>query len=306
MHVRWPTLALSFALLGVSGTAWAERPTQLDTTRSDRVTLQYQFERGTARTWSMTADERVEGLDGTTGDITDFSIRAPVYWEVQNIDAEGIAEIAMSIADIEASLVVDDEDESTREILDALEPARFSLRLRRSGDNEEYTASVGRDSSRADAGAFISDVLRTAWVEFPAESVGIGDSWLQTIPLAMNDLENRVNATLTVRYTLTGFAMVGGVEQAVIDAELTTVIDGQQPLGNDLVLRIVGRGSGEGYIVFDHRAGVITEVGAENGLILTYVDPSDQRTSLSITSSTTLATQALEAEEDEDGEGDTE
>lgn len=302
MHVRWPTLVLSLVFVGAAGTAHAERPSQLDTTRSDRVTLQYSFERGAARTFVLQAEERIEGLDGTSGDVTDFVVTAPVLWEVQNIDAEGVAEVAMSVAAIEPSLTVDGEAESTREIVEALAAARFSLRLRRSGDNEEFTASVGRDSSRADAGAFVSDLLRSAWVEFPAEPVGIGDSWLQTIPLAMSDVENRISATLTVRYTLVGFALVNEVEQAVIDAELTTVIDGQQPLGNDLAMRIIGRGNGDGYIVFDHRAGAITEVGADNGLILTFIDPADQRTALAISSTSTLTAQPLVADAEEGDE----
>ncbi len=291
------SLLVVAALLVIATEAAAERPAEIDTSRSDHVSLRYSFERGASQAFALDASTVSEGLEGTRGTVTEFTISMPVTYEVQTVDDAGVATVATSLRAPVMSLTVGGESEGVRGISEVIRAARLTHQIAADGTLVERSGEIEPDDTAADASSFLTDTLALAWVDFPQESVAIGDSWLQIVPMQMNDSETALMANVSVRYTMAGFALVNGVEHAVIDAEYTTTIDGQLNAGAQGVrsLRVVGRGRGEGYIIFDHRAGRAAEVHLDNGVVFTATESNGFRTSESVVSHTTLRSQVVAA-----------
>lgn len=280
MKTRHLGLLLAAALAAVPAVGQAERPQQIDSTRTDKIRLAYSFSRGQARTIALQAAQVTEGLQGTDGSVNVLNVTAPFTVEVQRMTDDGRAVVSASISPQSVTYSSGGANLSSDSISQALRSARLSFTIASDGTISERSGSVPADTTGAAAGAYIQDAISLTWIQFPQEDVGVGSTWLQIIPLSMNDERANMSATISVKYTLSGFAMVNGREHAVIDAQYNTFIEGQAGGGdsNQREFRIVGRGQGEGYILFDFRSGRLTEASARNGMVITTTENSGFRT----------------------------
>jgi hypothetical protein len=269
----------------------AAYPEAVTTTRTTPVALQYRLQRGQSARYTITGSQIREGLEGTPGNVSTFSFTIPYTWEVQSVDDAGRALVASSLTSPNLSWVVNGESEDTRGIADGILSARLTHRVSPTGSVSERSGTIDTNIVTPDAGTFLADSLAASWIEFPEQPVGIGDSWLQTVPLEMGSAGPELVALIEVRYTLTGFV---GESTAVIDAVYSTQIDGTLPATTQggRGLRVVGRGQGEGYVLFNTAAGVVNEVSLRSGMVLTATENSGRRTSQAYTSNVTLTSAA--------------
>lgn len=288
MLKRFAVATLLASSVAVPSTSEAGYPEAITTTREAPVALQYRLQRGQSARYSLTGSQTREGLEGTPGNVSTFSFTIPYTWEVQSVDDAGRALVASSLTSPELSWVVNGDPESTSEIAAGILGARLTHRVTRAGSVTERSGTINTNAVTPDAGTFLADALAASWIEFPEQPVRIGDSWLQTVPLEMGAAGPELVAIIEVRYTLTGFA---GDSIAVIDAAYTTEIDGSLPATTQggRGLRVVGRGQGEGYVLFNTSAGIVNEVSLRSGMVLTATENSGRRTSQAYTSNVTLS-----------------
>ena len=290
MTLRRKTLAAATASMALLTTApaSAERPAQIDNTRSDTVTLTHSFARGQSSLYELIATQTIEQLEGD-GDLTaSLDITLPVRVEVQSVDDGGLATVTTSMGDPTIAMIVDEDDEDPDDAEDILDAARITQVVQPDGTVVETSGALEEDGSVVNATGMVSDLLSALWIQFPTDPVAIGDTWLQTMPLAMGGDSDNLRAVVNARYTLAGYAAGVGGEQVVIDVEYTQVIEGDvQQAG--VPVYVVGRGLSRGYILFDHRGGVVTESGVEGGLVLTFNEPNGDRMTMSLESSATVA-----------------
>jgi len=261
--------------------AEAAKPEQIDTTRSDKVRLAYSFSRGQSTSYTLVASQVSEGLLGTDGSITDLKLNVPVTFEVQRMTDGGDAMVAATASPSVVSFTNGGRDIPADPIVSALRSARLSYVVGNDGTVKERSGTAPADTAGAGSGAFVSDALSYLWVQFPQEELAIGATWMQVIPMSLNDERANMSANISVRYTLAGFASVGGREHAVIDVAYNTAIDGRTGGAASASARslvITGRGEGEGYVLFDHRAGTVTETGLRSGLVITTTENNGFRT----------------------------
>lgn len=285
-----PGLALLAPL--PSAPAYAERPAQIDATRTQPLLLQWRYTRGQSATYGITADVAVEDLRQSDTVTSSASVALSLRSEVQSVDAQGTASLALSLGDPTVSLVSPRRDDAPSVVSAALRGARVNFSARPDGTVQERTGLPGSDRTHPNPSAWVSDLIALAWVQFPGEQVRVGDSWVQILPMSQDSgTDGRVAASFTVEYTFTGYALHAGREHIVIDARYSAAVDGNVPFAGttDQTATLVGRGDGEGYLLFDAAAGSLSEIGLRLGFVLTQTDPTGLRTSRAVTSNATLA-----------------
>lgn len=293
LHRIAPAAIAASLALSVPGVAHADYPETVTTERSAAVSLAHSLQRGQSATYTIRGSQVREGLENTPGNVATFSCSVPYTWEVQSVDDAGLAQVANSLTNPDVSWVVNGEAEPAGGIVDGIRAARLTQRVARDGTVSDASGAIDTREVNPDAGNFLSDAIAFAWIQFPDEPVAIGDSWLQTIPLQLGAGTQELQATVAARYTLNGFAPWGDGEVAVIDADYTITIDGTMSTSatSGRVLRVVGRGQGDGYVLFDAGAGRLREVSLRSGMILTATENSGRRTSQAY-SNTVTVTQA--------------
>ena len=272
-------LALQAPLL-----ASADRPSSasIDTSRKDKVVLSHEFRRGQSFSFTTTASQTIESLDGIESVKADSRVTLPVVYEVQRTEADGSAVLTLSAAGANVSATANGRAVALGSFVDSLRSSRVTRAIRRDGTIAETTGTLPSDSSQARTSAFVADLLAMHWVQFPAEPLAIGESWLQSIPLQLDDTTGKLNGSINARYTLVGFSG----QNAVIDATYEAEVEGSLTEGSAgaRTVRVSGRGRGEGYVLFDPQGGVVVESGSRLGLVNTFTETNGIRRVLSISS----------------------
>lgn len=296
---RFATGVALVALLAASE-AVAERPTNIDTSRSDTTSFAYALSRGQVITQPWSYHARVEALDGTAGGVTIADLTMTVRHEVQSVDGDGIASVSTSLSGPTGAIVSDaygdvDMDAATT----VFEAARMSTSLDAHGNVSDRRDQMGYIPDGPDLSSDVPDMLRMLWFNYPTEPVAIGDSWLGTIPMSAHEPEEGFSSTIVARYTLAGFASVGDAEVAVLDIDYTFEAEGsiETAPNSGTMLQILTRGNGDGYALVTPSTGRIHEFGARMGSVYTVTFPTGRRAI--IASSTDLAYGAAAASEDE-------
>lgn len=294
--MRISAVTLAAASL-VSSAALAERPAVIDTTRTTEVTLAYELARGDSQSYLYTTSFQAEELERGAREELRVELSMPVSYEVQNVDGSGVALVAISLRPPTITAARVDEALETSALETALRSARLTASIATDGTVVERAGDFTPATNPEDAYimGFVSDNLAIHWAQFPQEPVSIGDSWLQIVPMDMHDTENGLSATISVRYTLSGFAQTPVGEVAVIDAVYTTVIDGQLVDPSGRGARVVGRGLGEGYLLFDYANGRLYEVAMHDGTVLTATENNGQRTTTAFTQDVSIRAQVVAA-----------
>lgn len=293
------TLLATFVALycSLAATAHAERPAEVDTSRESAAQLAHSFSRGASHSYVLRGSFESEGLEGINDDTSSVTVTMPITYEVQSVDPASRALVATSLQAPEVTITRNGEPESGGSLADALRSARLTQTVAPDGSVVDRTGALeANNATNANTMGFISDVLAVRWVQFPQEPVVTGDSWLQVVPMDMHDTENNLTATISVRYTLTGFAQTAGGEVAVIDAVYSTSIDGQMVASSGRSVRVVGRGHGEGYILFNHARGQLQELSLHNGVVLTTTENNGARSTTAFSSDVELRAQVIAAE----------
>ncbi len=292
MRFSAPSTFLAAAFLFAGASASAERPAELDTSRTTGVQLEYKFERGDAHNfvfdWNYTSEE----LEGGDGDSTTASISMPITHEVQSI-ANGTGVIATSLQSPTVTRTVNEEPVSPGGLGSALQAARLSSNISSDGSVEESTGMISSDTPHdTTVVSFLNDAFALHWVQFPSEPVTIGDSWLQS----EQETEGGLTSVLSARYTLVGFHREAGRELAVVDTVYTYAVDGQVVAERSgRPARVVARGHGEGHLLFDYERGQIHELGIRIGTILTSTETSGVHSSSAFSHDGTLRAQVVAA-----------
>jgi hypothetical protein len=285
VRTRSSVLALAFlaASAATPSPAHAERPAQIDDQRAGTTSFGHTLTRGQTRQLAISATQTVEAVEGRQVPTNTMALEARVQLEVQSVLDGGGAQLSASFSPDTLRIEEGPIPVELAAFLNSVSGTRFSFSVAPNGTFGDRTGQFRREPSRADTGAFIIDALALSWIQFPAEPVAIGDSWLQSVPLTMGLDVPEVQASISVRYTLAGFVLHAGREHALLDATFATVIDGAQtPAGSDIATVIVGRGLGEGYVIYDVVNGRMAEQSIENGLVITYTDGSGARTTETI------------------------
>lgn len=292
MTFRTPALAFLLCLGLAPAAAYAERPAQIDTTRNDSVQLAYRFSRGASQAWSLTLQQSVEGLQNTRQASAEVQLSGTIRYEVQSVDPAGVATITTTVANPQVVVRTNGSTTSAAPLASVVRAARVSQRIRPDGTSEERTQLPDNDPTGADTTATLTDLMSLLWVQFPAEQLRVGDSWVQTVPSYSHDPQNGINGTISIRYTFTGYALHRGSEHLVLDAIVESALDGtRQPSGaNAQSARIVGRGHGTAYVLFHAGRGQVAEVGYDHGFVLTITEQNGRRAVQTIRSQATLAT----------------
>lgn len=246
---RRVTMGIALVAILAGSEAAAERPENIDTSRSDTTQFAYQFSRGQVLSNPWTFHERVEGLDGTAGGVWNVTLTMLVRNEIQTVDSAGVASVATSLSDIAGTVEMYGEDIDVAELAPVFEAARISLNVDQHGNASDRRDQVGIMPVGPDLSTDVPDMLRLLWVNYPIEPVSIGNSWLGTIPMADHDPESGLTSTVVARYTLAGFAAGESGELAVLDIDYTIEMTGSRDLSNDgtRMVQIVGRGNGQGH-----------------------------------------------------------
>lgn len=255
--------------------ALAERPAEVDTSRTSEIQLGYAFERGNAESHVLDAHMTAEALDsGTREPAWELILSLPLSYEVQSVNDAGNALVATSLGSPTVTRRENGVNVDTGSVLQGLRAARITATVAPNGSVVDRSTGTSEPGDRTDAVAWLADILAYHMPQFPQEPIVVGDSWLQAINHSQDDLVTSV----TIRYTLAGFAdhPIGNV--AVIDATYTTTVEGQTTVSGTAMQRIVGRGSGEGYLLFDHEGGRIVESGLRNGVVITSSTHAGHRT----------------------------
>ena len=270
--------------------AGAERPAEIDESRTETVRLQYKFDRGASHSflfdWTY-ASEELEGGDGEDSVVT-LSMR--ITHEVQSTNG-GSGTLATSLQTPTITRSENGEPISADRLSDALASARLTQTVAPDGSVSGGTGTISTSNAEdATAVGFLNDAFQLQWIQFPLEAVTIGDSWLQT----EQEVEGGLTSVLSARYTLVGYAREGERDLAVIDTVYSYSVDGQVVAERSgRPARVVARGHGGGYVLFDHNRGQIHELGIRLGTILTSTETSGIHSSSSFTHEGTLRAQVV-------------
>ncbi len=291
MRLKFAVAAIA---ISIAVPSFAARPETVDTEREGEVELRYQFARGNSTSYVLEANFQSEGLEGTYGERVGVQLTMPLTFEVQSVDANDVALIATSLRSPAFTVTEQGEPASSSSMVASLRDARLSQSVSSDGTVSErsgvFTINNNRD---AFALGFIADVLAIRWAQFPREAVSIGESWLQVIPMDINEPNGAIAATISVRYTMVGY--VPGANIAVIDTEYSTAVDGTVESPEGRSSRLTGRGDGTGYILFDIGAHRITEMSFSSGLVLATVQNNGARSMLGFREEATLRSRVIEA-----------
>lgn len=296
--MRFPTAVSAMAAAAMFTTfalpADAARPESVDTDRDTEVTLNYAFSRGDATSYVLEANFASEALDATFGATMEVQLTLPLTYEVQSTDDAGIALIATSLRSPSLTVTEQGEETSASSLEESLQGARLSQAVSNDGTVSDRTgAFTVHDSRDTFVLGFVADVLGIRWVQFPQESIAVGESWLQIIPLDINDSDGGLSANIAVRYTLAGFET--GTNIAVIDTEYTTTIDGEIVSEDGRGSRLTGRGTGDGYILFDIDGHRIRELHFSSGLVIASTLSDGTRRMRGVRQSATLRSRVIAA-----------
>jgi len=283
--IRNLCILAAFSLPFTPSDAFAERPSQIDATRTDPIQFSYRFTRGQSTSYELTGRTTIEKLSNASGDRIEFSVTVPVRHEVQNVNSDGVATISTSFGVPTLDLQNAPREHTTADVASALRAARVTRTIASDGRVSDTAGDLTSETHLAHYVEFLADALTLQWMSVPVESISVGDSWLQTVPKSIIGNDDNLMSSISVRYTVAGFANVGGREHAVIDAEYTARIDGTTTFGTERsrAAQVVLRGSGEGYVLFDTRSGRITESAHRIGSILTITEANAARESQAIT-----------------------
>lgn len=295
------------ALLSVPNSASAERPAQVDATRTEPVQLSHRTARGQSRTLTLSAEVRAEAVEGAALPVTVLNLELPMVLEVQSVADDGVASVSASFTPVRVDIRADDVAVDSSAMIASLGSTRLSFTVSPTGAVSERSGNFARDTSRADTGGTVIDTLSLAWIEFPSEPVAIGESWMQTVPLYLAEGNANLTAQLSTRYTLAGYVMWGGREQLLIDSTYSTTVNGTQggTTAETPTTTIVGRGSGDGFAIVDPSTGNVVHLEGTNGAVLTYTDSAGVRTIETIRSEWTLSSGSGAAEGSGEGTGAT-
>lgn len=281
--------------------AVAGRPEVIDTTASD-VTLSYRFARGDAMTYTASVTADAEYFQGTDGLLYAYTAGFALTYEVQSVSDTGTALIATLIRSVDVNMTVDGEPLDAPDVEAEIRSRRRTRSvaadgtlLDRTGEEEEVELTQ-QEEFAVGVDRQCEDALLMMWPQLPTEAIGPGDSWLQVVPLSGHRPGKGFSDTATVRYTLAGFADEGGRRVAVIDAEIVLTVDGDVTSDTGHSLRVVGRGNGTGYILFDVQGGRVLEFGSSEGAVVTGTLSSGPRISVGGRTDTLFRAQVVNAQ----------
>lgn len=300
MKKRLLALALCAApTLALSTPAEAARPAEVNAEQSAPVTLRLMLQRGLTRSYTFEGQLTREGLEGTAGNVANLEASLRYTFEVQSVADDGTVDIAASLTEPVMRYAVNEEEEGSDDLFTSVRDARLTVRAATDGSLRERSGTIDTRTVNPDIGSFLQDAFNQLWIQFPQEPVAAGDSWMQVVPLTLGATASGIEAAVNARYTFAGFADVDGVNTAVIDVQYATEIDGNMSVGAaSRLLRVVGRGTGTGHILFDPARGVITEMAVDNGSVLTATETNGRRSTQAVSSSASLTLDAPRPDED--------
>lgn len=299
-RIGTPAVVGALLLSVLPSSASAERPTTVDASRSDRVQLVYKYTRGQTSSFTLNLHEVIEPLSGQSeSNAFDITLSLPFTQQVQSVTDQGVASIGTTLGELTLNVETAGRN-NLSSVRDRLRGVRITSSIEPDGTVVEQINPLQTDVPAMDPSGGVADLLVTIRPELPLEPVGIGDSWVQSTPLSVTTADGMVTGTVNARYTLAGYALYAGREVVVLDGTYESVIDGTENYGGLTSATLVGRGNGEGYIIFDVAAGRVLEHGLDNGLVLTTTDASGGRAVVgAITHATIVASNVGAA----DGEG---
>jgi hypothetical protein len=255
----------------------------IDSTSTNKVTLRYKFAKGQTLQFNTTARQTISSVGSSTS-LSESRITLPSLFEVQEVTPAGGADMTLAIRSPNISLVSNGQPVDVRNLVKSISASQVQRTLLAEGTMVNAAPVGERDATTSDATAFVNDLLAMQWPEFPSDPMSIGTQWLQTIPMAVTDDTGRVDATANLRYTLKGFAKANR-NIAVISVAYETAANGSVPTaGSNSTSALVSRGRGEGYLLFDMQAGLVTETEYRLGIVNVVVNPVGARTTLTVDS----------------------
>ena len=255
----------------------------IDSTSTNKVTLRYKFAKGQTLQFNTTARQTISAVGSSTS-LSESRITLPSLFEVQEVTPAGGADMTLAIRSPNISLISNGQPVDVGSLVKSISSAQAQRTLLAEGTMVNPAPVGERDATTSDAAAFVNDLLAMQWPEFPSEPMSIGTQWLQTIPMAVTDDTGRVDATANLRYTLKGFAKANR-NIAVISVAYETAANGSVPTaGSNSTSALVSRGRGDGYLLFDMQAGLVTETEYRLGIVNVVVSPVGARTTLTVES----------------------
>lgn len=255
----------------------------IDSASTNKVTLRYKFAKGQTLQFNTTARQTISAVGSSTS-LSESRITLPSLFEVQEVTPAGGADMTLAIRSPNISLVSNGQPVDVRNLVKSISASQVQRTLLAEGTMVNPAPVGERDATTSDAAAFVNDLLAMQWPEFPSDPMSIGTQWLQTIPMAVTDDTGRVDATANLRYTLKGFAKANR-NIAVISVVYETTANGSVPTaGSNSTSALVSRGRGEGFLLFDMQAGLVTETEYRLGIVNVVVNPVGARTTLTVES----------------------
>jgi hypothetical protein len=208
-------------------------------------------------------------------------VSLPFTQEVQNVSDSGVSSIATTLGEL--ALDVQTESRTNFDpVRERLRGVRITSRVDRDGTLVEQINPLAIGLPAFDPAALVADIFLSSQPALPREAVGIGDSWIQTIPMSLTTVDLSISGDISVRYTLVGYAFYGGREVAVLDGVYETSVSGVESMEGLTSATVVGRGNGEGYVLFSVGEGRVLEHGMRNGVVLTTTDATGSRSVVGI------------------------
>ena len=254
-----------------------------DSTSTDKVTLRYKFAKGQTLRFNTTARQTISAVGSSTS-LSESRITLPSLFEVQEVTPEGGADMTLAIRSPNISLTSNGQQVDVSNLVKSISASQVQRTLLAEGTMVDPAPVGERDAMTGEAAAFVNDLLAMQWPEFPSEPMSVGAQWLQTIPMAVTDDTGRVDATANLRYTFKGVQKANR-NIAVIGVVYETAANGSVPTpGSNSTSVLVSRGRGEGFLLFDMQAGLVTETEYRLGIVNVVVNPVGARTTLTVES----------------------
>jgi len=254
-----------------------------DSTSTDKVTLRYKFAKGQTLRFNTTARQTISAVGSSTS-LSESRITLPSLFEVQEVTPEGGADMTLAIRSPNISLTSNGQQVDVSNLVKSISASQVQRTLLAEGTMVDPAPVGERDAMTGEAAAFVNDLLAMQWPEFPSEPMSVGTQWLQTIPMAVTDDTGRVDATANLRYTFKG-VQKSNRNIAVIGVVYETAANGSVPTpGSNSTSVLVSRGRGEGFLLFDMQAGLVTETEYRLGIVNVVVNPVGARTTLTVES----------------------
>jgi hypothetical protein len=93
-------------------------------------------------------------------------------------------------------------------------------------------------------------------VQFPEGPVNIGDTWMQEVPLGLDQMGMELDTSATSTNTFLGWANVDDLNCALIQSDVTVSLSGTFT-EQGMETTATGTGTGTGYTYFDNAAGKV-------------------------------------------------